>query len=82
MRKTNWEFPVDPKGEKQFFIGNSQIQDRNEFRNWEFPCPLYPYGYKKDNLFWEFPQEKMSKLFGNPMSSWGGGTINFWNSPL
>ena len=62
-----------------------QIQGSNEFKNWEFPCLLYTYGYKKDDLFWEFSQEKMSKHFGNPESSGGGGrgdTINFWNSPI
>ena len=65
---------MDPKEDKYFFFGggNSQIQGRNEFKNWEISCLLYPYGYKKDNLFWEFPQEKISKNFGNPVSSLGG----------
>ena len=64
-----------------FWGENSQIQGRTEFKNWEFQYLLYPYFYKKYNLFWEFPQEEMSKYFGNPMSSLGGAII-FWNSPF
>ena len=71
---------IGPQTRQVNFGGNSQIQGRNEFKNKEFPCLLYPYWYKKDNLFWEFPQEKMSKNLRNPMS--GGGYHKFLDSPL
>ena len=31
-----------------------------------------PLPAEKDTFFWEFPQQKMNKKFGNPMSSLGG----------
>ena len=67
-------------------IGNSHVfftlaaKKGNFF--WEFrqkwvkklgiPMSSLPLPAEKDNFWGEFPQQKMNKNFGNPMSSLGG----------
>ena len=69
---------MDPKEDKHMWGGGGipgyfeEMSLNIEFKNWEFPCLLYLYGYKKDILFWKFPKVKMSKNFGNLTFSLGG----------